>query len=291
MSKKFFKLHLPLFFVQTMFSLLPTLSKLVYNYITPEELTFYRISISAVIFLIVKKFITNQSIQDKKDLFTLSILAFLGVTGNQMLYLKGVSLTKASNAVLTIASIPLLTFTFSIIFKFEKFSLRKLSGIFFGFVGITLVLFKEFKTIEFDKGVLLIITNSSLYSLYLVFSRKILKKYKPITVIAYIFVLGTIETIPLFYLFKGNFSLNFSETEVFKLIIAIVIFCTVIPYFINIFILKDNSSSIVGFYTYLQPITGGLIAFIILGEKIILKQILSFIFVITGIYLTSKNNK
>ncbi len=288
MRNELYKLHLPLFFVQAMFSLLPTLSKLVYRYITPEELAFYRISISAVIFFMVKKFVTNQSIQDKKDLFTLSILAFLGVSGNQMLYLKGVSFTKASNAVLTIASIPILTFTFSIIFKYEKFLWRKLSGIFLGFIGISLVLLKELKTIEFDKGVLLIIMNSSLYSLYLVFSKNILKKYKPITVVTYIFILGAIEIIPLFYLFRGSFSFNFYEIEALKLTIAIVVFCTVIPYFINIFVLKDNLSSIVGFYTYLQPIIGSLIAFVILGEKIILKQILSLIFIVSGVYLVSK---
>ncbi len=283
--------HIPLFISQVFFSLLPTLSKIVFREVEPEFFVAIRITASALLFILITKLIRLNIKFSFKEHLTLFILAFLGITGNQFFFLKGVSLTKATNAVISITLIPIFTYFFSVVMKREKFTLLKTAGVISGLIGVSFILLKSLENLRIDTGVFLIIINSTFYSLYLVFSKPILKTFSPISVITLVFTYGAVQSQAiLFFFYPQKINLHFSfKTSLVMLFI--IIFSTVLTYFINIFILKKAVPSLVGAYTYLQPVLGAFFAYLILNELPGIKQFLSFLFIGFGLYLISIRNE
>jgi len=273
-----------------MFAILPVLSKIAFRIFSPEVILFFRIAGSAIIFSIIFFIFVPEKIKVIRDYAYLAMLSIFGVVVNQFLFLKGVYLSTAINANIIITTIPVFTLLLAYIFSFEKITCSKVIGILVALAGVLLILdIRNFSLTKYALGNLLIVINSISYSLYLVLAKPILKRYKPFTIITYIFIFATIESIPFCY--SSFLNTNFSTVRVVDYIVpaCIVIFSTFLPYTINTKVLSIVDSSIVAIFVYVQPLIGTMLSVVILHEQLTLLVILSAILIFLGVALVSSH--
>lgn len=215
-------------------------------------------------------------------------MAFLGVVGNQYLFLKGLSLTHAINASLLIATIPIFTLMIAGALRTEKLTLIKTIGVLVAFAGVGFLLnLGKFHLSGYEFGSLLIIINSLLYSVFLVISKPILRIYRPFTVVTYVFLFGAIEALPLSLQDILTIPYTKINGEAYFFLALVVILGTILPYSLNTKALGAARSTLVAIYTYLQPLLGTVLAVIFLKEPLTTRFFVSALLIFSGIVLVS----
>ncbi|MBN2400006.1 MAG: DMT family transporter [Candidatus Aminicenantes bacterium] len=284
----FWQTHLWLLITQVAFSLLPTLGKEAFRQFAPEVIAFMRISCTALLLAIIFFFFKRERLQSRSHVFHFALFALFGVVANQLLFLNGLKLTKAANASLLIATIPLFTLVLAALFRRERITLIKAAGVLVAFAGIALLLnVSEIRLGGYALGNAMIVTNALSYSIFLVISKPLLDRYHPLTVITWIFLLGSLEMLPFAWSPVVTMLRQPPPGAAFIIPAAIVVFCTFLPYLLNTMALRYSSSSLVAIYTYLQPLLGTILAVIWLGEKLDARFFLAATCIFTGIAMVS----
>jgi drug/metabolite transporter (DMT)-like permease len=284
----FWQTHLWLLITQVSFSLLPTLGKQAFRQFAPEVIAFLRISCTALLLAIILFFFQRERLQSLRHILHFALFALFGVVANQLLFLKGLHLTKAVNASLLIATIPLFTLAMAAAFRRERITLFKAAGVLVAFAGIGLLLnLREIRLGGYALGNAMVVLNAFSYSVFLVISKPLLSRYRPLTVITWIFLLGTLEMLPFAWKPLGLMLSQPPPVGAFVIPAAIIVFCTFLPYLLNTMALRHSSSSLVAIYTYLQPLLGTLLAVIWLGERLDVRFFLAAACIFSGIAMVS----
>lgn len=266
------------------------------NKIGPSAFIFLRILGAGLLFWIIKSFIKEKI--HKKDFKLLAISGLLGVAINQLLFFHGLNLTSPIDASIIITAVPVMVLIFGVFILKEKLTSYKIAGIIIGGIGAVLLIAYGSKSGGTSSilGNIYIFLNAISYALYLVLIKPLMKKYKPLTVISWVFLFGFLFMLPfgLPDVIKTNFyafTLNTYLTVAF-----VVIGTTFLTYLLNIYALTKVSPSVNGSYIYLQPVISFLMVSFyayILGyneyaRDINLIKILSCFMVIIGVSLISK---
>jgi drug/metabolite transporter (DMT)-like permease len=115
-------------------------------------------------------------------------------------------------------------------------------------------------------GNLFIVANIAVYSVYLVLTRDIVLRYRPITVITWIFIFGTLALIPVG---AGPLTRELGAISLTArlCVVWIILFPTVAAYYLNVWALQRVESSFVSTFVYVQPVLTAMLAYPILGER------------------------
>jgi drug/metabolite transporter (DMT)-like permease len=188
---------------------------------------------------------------------------------NQLLFVKGLSLTTVINATLLGTTIPVFTLLVSIIFGYDRLSLRKALGILLAAGGVIYLvdpLRADFSG-QTALGNLLILVNSLSYGAYIALSKDLLKRYGALTFITWIFIFGSLLTIPIGAMTLANSPLQNAGLGITLAVLYIILVPTVGAYYANAWALARVSPSTVAVYIYLQPLIAFALAPLILGES------------------------
>lgn len=297
MNKNNYKAHLALLGANIIYGINHIVAKgIMPNKIGPSAFIFLRILGAGLLFWIIKSFIKEKI--HKKDFKLLAISGLLGVAINQLLFFHGLNLTSPIDASIIITAVPVMVLIFGVFILKEKLTSYKIAGIIIGGIGAVLLIAYGSKSGGTSSilGNIYIFLNAISYALYLVLIKPLMKKYKPLTVISWVFLFGFLFMLPfgLPDVIKTNFyafTLNTYLTVAF-----VVIGTTFLTYLLNIYALTKVSPSVNGSYIYLQPVISFLMVSFyayILGyneyaRDINLIKILSCFMVIIGVSLISK---
>ncbi len=135
-------------------------------------------------------------------------------------------------------------------------------------------------------GNLLILVTAISYSLYLVLARPLLTRRPPLVVVAWIFVLA-VPIVPLIAWGRPWYPPNAILTAKLSLL-WILLFPTILAYFLNSWVLSRVSASLTAVYIYLQPVLSSVAAVIILRESFGQRELLCAVLVFAGIQLVSR---
>ncbi|NOR29199.1 MAG: EamA family transporter, partial [Lutibacter sp.] len=145
-------------------------------------------------------------------------------------------------------------------------------------------------------GNLFVFLNATSYATYLVLVKPLMKKYKAITVISWIFFFGFLFVFP--FGIKELLITNFDawNLNTYLSIAFVIIGTTFLTYLFNIYALNYVSPSVSGSYIYLQPVLSFMMVSIYafsLGheeyaEDINLIKIASCFLVVIGVFMISK---
>ncbi|HMW32349.1 MAG TPA: DMT family transporter [bacterium] len=281
--------HLALFFVSLVFGVNAVTSKYAMREIHPMALVFIRIVSAAAILYIIQRLWIKEKIQTRRDYFLLAGYSIVGIAINQVLFLKGLALTTAINATVLITTMPAATIGIAILLRKEPPSFRKIIGSMISFSGVILLLGSE--RIDFSNdyfvGNLLVFLNGISYSFYLVISRDLLKRYHPSTVTTWIFVFGAVGVFPFGI---GEISrLDWASVSLtaWACVAFLIIFSSVIVYFINNWALRKTSSSVVAVYIYVQPIVAALISTQMMGETLRMETVIAALLIFGGVFIVT----
>lgn len=264
------------------------------NYAGPFGLNIIRVGVSLILFWILFLFKPTKTRIDKKDIFALALCALTAVALNQLLFIKGLSLTLPIHAsLLTLITPILITILAARILK-EKLISAKIIGLFLGVSGAVLLVSAGEKSAPGDnilQGDFLVILSSVAYTFYFILVKPLMDKYSPIMVVRWIFTFGFFMTLPL----SVN-EFNLIAWEVFTLKDWALLFLIVIPgtflaYIFNVYGIKILSASTAGAYIYSQPIFAVIVAMVFLKEELSLYKILAAALIFGGVFLSNRKMK
>ncbi len=292
-SKNEYAPHLALLGVQMFFGSLPVVGKVVLKVLPPIALVGFRVGLTALILFLVQIYRGRLFLKVKSDYPYFLLLSFFGVTLNQILFVTGLSMTKASNTSLLAVTIPIFTLTVGSIFGIEKLRKLKIFGIVLAAVGVILLIDPRNASFssETTRGDILIVLNSLSYGIYVVISKDVITRNGAIRSIAWVFIFASIICVPLGLFSLSSVDLTLVEPKIWLSILYVAFVCTTLPYLFNAWALARVNPSVVAVYVYLQPLFGFILAVIFLGEAVDFKVLFAAILIFTGVFLTSRKNK
>jgi len=216
--------------------------------------------------------------------------ALTGVAINQMLFIKGLTLTSTIHASFLMLVTPLLVTLFAFWILKERFTALKAAGIALGMGGAAfLILQKESSAHAPDYlwGDLLIIINAISYSIYFILVKPLMLRYSPLHVIRWIFTLGFLMILPFGYGETIAVDWSLFEWKHLAALAGIVIPGTFLAYYFNAYGIRHIGAGPTGTYIYTQPVFAVLIATIFLGEALSPGKIGAAFLIFAGVFLVS----
>lgn len=297
MVKHNLRAHLSMLAATVLFSANYWIAKgLMPNHLLPMQIIFLRVSGTLLIAWIIQLSIKELRILkiDRADYPRLILSSVLGVAINQMMFFTGLNHTTPVDAAIINSASPILVLVFAAWLLKDKIGSSRLAGILLGATGaLILILFGNPLSLlgGHFAGNMFIIVNTASWSLYLVVSKPLMVKYNPFILMRWIFLFGFIAIFP--FTIRQAIEINFSSFDAYTWfsIMYIIIGTTFMAYFFITYSLKRLSSSVVAYYTYLQPVLVALLGIIIFAETISWVKTVSAILVFAGIYFVTKKRK
>ncbi|MEL6559639.1 MAG: DMT family transporter [Bacteroidota bacterium] len=259
------------------------------GYVPPFGFALLRVFFATIVLSIVHALTVKEKVTDKKDLWLLAKCGLFGAALNQLLFLKGLSLTTAVNSSIIMTLIPVMVLIFSFLLLGENVGWRKVMGIVLALIGAVILLYKDDFGLSNDTlmGDLLNFLNAASYALYLVLVKPLMKKYHSLTVIKWVFIFSFIFVLP--FGFSDILAIewvNFTPA-IWGSVAYVILAATILVYWLNVVTLKYVSPAIVGVYIYLQPLFATVIAIFAFGESFQLKQLLATLLIFAGVYFVN----
>lgn len=289
------KAHLALLGTNIFFALNYTAAKQLMNtgLVKPFGLNLIRVGVSMILLWFLFIFKPVKAVIHKKDIGRFILCALTGIAINQLLFLKGLSLTYSIHASLLMLTTPILITIIAAWFLKERLNRNKISGLTLGVLGaIVLVTGKE-STGEGGQvllGDILIILNAISYTIYFVLVKPLMAKYNPVVVIRMIFTIGFFMILPFCWTEFIEIPWQLYTVNDYLLLVLIVLCGTFLAYLFNVYGIKILGASMAGTYIYSQPVFAAAVAIIFLGESLSLYKILAAALIFAGVYLTNKTN-
>jgi drug/metabolite transporter (DMT)-like permease len=238
---------------------------------------------------------------EKNDIIRLAFCGLFGVGVNQLFFFNGLMLTSPVNASVIMITTPIIVFILSLIILKEKAQLIKIIGLVLGAIGSILFTMQSGDSIHSNiKGDMFILVNAVSYALYLVLVKPLMAKYKPLTVITWVFTFGIIYVLiwPFSYEELSQVDPSALSPDSILRFIFVVIGVTFLPYLLMVYAMKIVSPAVSSTYIYLQPILAAFFVylFFLLGledytDDFSWTKLLSTLLVFIGVFLVIRPPK
>ncbi|CQR46087.1 putative DMT superfamily transporter inner membrane protein [Paraliobacillus sp. PM-2] len=233
---------------------------------TAGHLVLFRYLVASLIFLLYALLpgVTFR-LPNKKDAFKILLLGWIGIS----IYHTGVTFGEltvtAGTAGMFIGSAPVFTALIAVIILKERLGISGWIGLSIGFIGIIIItLGTSGPNFEISPGVWLLLMSACAASVFFVFQKPLLKRYRPIELTAYFTWAGTLP----FLLFSPGFFQTVQEATMEATMSAIYvgIFPAAIAYVTWSIALSIGNASSVTSMMYLEPAIAILTAWVWLNE-------------------------
>lgn len=259
------------------------------------NLTVMRLFVVCLVFITILLFHSRKfSKLHKRDIPSIFILGFFGVTVYHLGLNYGEQYVSAGAASLIIATIPIFIVILAAAFLNEKITIKKLLGIVISLCGVVVISVwgREDVSIEVEYvfGAFAVLLAAIMGAFYTVTGKGLLRRYSALSLTAYAMLLGSLGLIPFL-----NMSL-FEEISAVSLegwfaVIFLGLFSTVIGYVLWYTALEIKTASEVSVYLYCVPILSTLFSYFLFDDKITLLFIFGGALVILGVIIVNLSNK
>ena len=275
---------------QVFFGSLPVIGKVALTVVPPFALVGIRTAITAIILITIQTIRGRIWLKEKGDYWRFAVLSLFGVVLNQLFFISGLSLTKASNTSLLAVMIPVFALTVGSIAGFERLRLIKVVGIILAAVGVIILI--DPRNASFSSqttlGDLLIILNCLCYGIYVATSKGAIMRNGTFRSMMWVFIFASVVCVPLGGFSLSQIDISSVSVNIWLLVLYIAVGATAAPYLLNAWALSKVDPSTVAVFVYLQPLIGFLLAVVFLGENIDLTFIISAGLIFAGVFLVTR---
>lgn len=285
--------HLALLATNLFFAINFTAVKFLLNdgYIKSFALNLVRVGVCAVLLWGLYFFKPIKSKIERRDYGRLFLCALTGIAINQLLFVKGLSLTYSIHASLLMLVTPILITIMAAFFLKEKLGIPKIIGLLLGVVGaVVLVIDRTISSGASNPilGDILIIVNAICYTFYFILVKPLMLKYNPIVVMRMLFSMGFFLILPFCFVQFTQTDFTAFSNVAWMNITIICVLGTFLAYIFNVYGIKHLGASMAGAYIYIQPVLAAIIAIIFLGESINLQKITAGLMIAAGVFISNK---
>jgi drug/metabolite transporter (DMT)-like permease len=200
-------------------------------------------------------------------------------------------LTEASRGALMLATTPLWSGLLARVATGERLNIRQMCGVLMTFAGVGVALAEHglifVGTSLSLAGDALMLVTALCGAVYGVLAKRMLTRYKALTVTTYAMVLGTLLLVPVAFVEDPSSALGRMHTDTVMLVLFVGIFGGAIGYFLWTFALSHLSPTQVAVYINLNPMIATLLGATLLAEKLTGIFVVSFVAVLAGVLLVN----
>jgi drug/metabolite transporter (DMT)-like permease len=282
--------HLALALVAVLFSLNYIIGKIGLRSFEPFAFAWLRVFGSALLLrLALLSLRRERQPMTRSDWRSAAFYALLGVCINQLMCLKGLSLTSAHEAAILITTIPVFTLVGAIIVRTESATALKITGIALAGAGALLVIGIHPSGGGSARlfGDLFILINCAAYGTFLVVSRPMSLTRPALEMVSHFFTIGCLLMLP--FCASSLLSTKWSSIplQAWLALAGVIVGPTVGAYVLSAWALARAESSMVAAYTYVQPFLATLLAALFLGERLTMRTLLAAVLIIAGVALST----
>lgn len=281
--------HGTLVLVQVAFASLAVLGKIAMRTVPPYGLALARIGGTALVLVTLELARSGLPRIPRADLLRLALYSVIGVAGNQILFLSGLSRTTAINAVVLTSTIPVFTVAAGIVLGRERPRPALLAGIVVSLAGVLWLVGVDGFHVGMDTviGDVMIAVNCAGYAVYLVLVRDVIARHGARRVVTVAFAMGTLLALP----FGAGPLVGVVprlDATTALLVAYIVLVPTTFTYLANAWALRFARASIVAIYIYVQPVVAAVLAVWLLDEQPSARSLVAAVAVFAGIALVTE---
>lgn len=267
--------------MQVLFATLPIAVKVALRDLTSPALALLRVAGAALLFWVIHRLTVRERIQSWRDYGLLAAYSLFGVILNQLLYITALTMTTATAAQTLVTAGPAMTLLIAILAGRETGTRAKWLGIALAGCG-ALVLVGVGVHEGSALGNLLALLNVASYSVYLVISRGLLRRYHALTVITWVFAFGLLGMLP-WGIGPALGQVGGMSATTWVMMTYIVVLPTVAAYYLNIWALSRAEASLVSTFVYLQPVMTAALAVPLLGEHVSWRMAPAVVLIFAGV--------
>lgn len=259
--------------------------------LSPINLTILRLFTTCGVFLVFllvlpKKFSPIR----KKDIIPLFLLGFFGLVVYHLGLNYGELYISPSVASLIIATIPIFTVIFAIIFLKEKMTKKIAIGVPLSLSGVVIISLTSSSGNLFEvtylSAALAVLISAFVGAGYTIAGKKLLQRYSALSLTVYAFLFGSFGLLPFISTSLVTETIALSWTG-WGAVLFLALFPTVIGYILWYVALEIKTASEISVFLYFIPVLSTIISYFLFQDPITLLFILGGALVIGGLLIVN----
>lgn len=261
----------------------------------PLSFNALRFSIASVLLLALLWVRERNLSVRREDLKRFVLLAIMGNTVYQILFINGISRTTAGNSSLILATTPIFVILFGAVLGIEKAISSVWKGALISFLGVFLIVVGSGKPLTITEqswlGDLMVLLSTMCWSTYTVLSKKLLKRYTSLKLTALTVAMGT-PPLVLFSIPSINAQdWNAIPTQGWLSLAFSACFAIAVSYAIWYTGVSRIGSARTSLYEYLITVIAVVTSWIFLSETMTPLQLVGAALVFIGLYVSRKTRQ
>lgn len=260
--------------------------------VAPQVLFTMRAIGATALFWLISLFLPKEPVE-RKDLLHIVGASFLGLFMPQMTFLIGITMSTAIDAAILGTLGPVFTMIFAFFFLKEPITGKKASGVALSLAGVIFLIFNSVHAggaaSTTPTGVAMLLLNSITFSLYLGIYRPLISKYSVIHFMKWSFLFSLLMSLP--FSARGLLTTDYAAipAQVRWEIGYLILFATVIAYFLIPYGQKYIRPTLVSMYNYLSPILASIISIWTGLDAVTWQKVLATVLIVSGVVLVSRS--
>ncbi|MGH7245504.1 MAG: DMT family transporter [Candidatus Levyibacteriota bacterium] len=245
--------------------------------------------------IIIFPFFIKRQKNIMQDIFSLVGLSLFAAF-NIIFFTFGLEKTTATISNVLYGAVPLLAAVVLYFFHGEAVTRKKLFGIIFGFIGVNTILFFPALNSHIPfagsfTGNLWIGIGVILWSLYLVFSKKLLHRHSPFILTCFLIFTTAVASLPflLYEIMTRPHQGSIIDVFGYADLLYVSIISSIIIFLFTQIAIKKGGVILVSLLYYLIPLFGFIMNFVLLGERLNPELIFGGILVFMGVFFVTSS--
>lgn len=204
----------------------------------------------------------------RRDVPRLAAIGVLGVLGNQLLFIVGLSMTSVAHASVITAMGPMFILVGASLAGHERLSAKKAAGMLVAAAGVATLQFgRGASGVSSLRGDLIIVVSSMIFAAFSVFGKGIAAEFGSVTMNTFAFVSGALVVLPFTIWEVARHDLAQVGAAAWTGVFYMALFPSVVSYLIYSYALRYLPASRVSSVSYFQPVFATLLAMFFLHES------------------------
>jgi drug/metabolite transporter (DMT)-like permease len=219
-----------------------------------------------------------------------ALIAFFGITMNQLVFIEGVAHTNVPHAALIIAVEPVMVLVLSVMMRLEALTTLKFAGMAVSFTGVVLLTYGKpvGGSQAYWLGDVVLMVEVVVFAYYTILMKGVAEQYDVLTLNTVIFGLGALMMIP--FGLSEVWRLRWSQIPLRSVLglAFMTFFSCVIGYLLFAYALKGLTASRVAAFNYIEPVIATGLGIWLLHDRVGLWGIFGGGMILLGVYFTER---
>lgn len=247
---------------------------------------------ASALFWIGSLFLPKERV-DRRDLPKIALASLLGLFGPQVTFLVGITMSTSIDTAILGTLGPVFTMVFAFFFLGEPITGKKAGGVAVSLAGVLFLIFNSVHgggaSATTPMGFVMLLLNSISFSLYLGIFRPLIAKYSVVTFMKWSFLFSLVLALP--FAGKGLVTTDYAAVPPLVLweIGYLIVFATVIAYYLIPYGQRYIRPTLVSMYNYLSPVIATLVSIWTGLDTLTWQKVLAAVFIVSGVVLVSRS--